>query len=106
MGQKSVTKVPIRILQLAGAPLDVRVNPDKASVIVRGPRELLAAIGAYDISLCIDVSNLTNGKYQLVAQATLPPNVKLISTKPGIFEVTIDKSWLLDRSELAPSTIP
>jgi len=106
MDQKSVAKVPIRVLQLAGAPLDVRVNPDKASVIVRGPRELLAAIGADDIRLCIDVSNLTKGKYQLVAQATLPPNVKLISTKPGVFEVTIDESWLLDRGKLAPSTIP
>lgn len=106
MDQKSVAKVPIRVLQLAGVPLDVRVNPDKASVIVRGPRELLAAIGADDIRLCIDVSNLTKGKYQLVAQAALPPNVKLISTEPGVFEVTLDESWLLDRSKLAPSTIP
>lgn len=106
MAQKSVANVPIRVLKLAGAPLEVKVNPDKATVRIRGPKELLTTIGADDIVLSIDVSNLTKGKYQLVAQADLPPNVKLVSTKPKIFEVTLDEEWMFERGRLGPSTIP
>ncbi len=87
--EKSFTDVPVKIMQPPSSLLEARLKEKKAALVLRGPQEALAALKATDITIAIDVSDLSRGTYRLKPEVTTPAKVEVVSVTPPLFEVTL-----------------
>jgi YbbR domain-containing protein len=87
--EKRFTSVPVKIMQPPSSLLEARLKEKKATLVLRGPQELMANLSAKDITIAIDVSDLSRGIYKLKPEVTVPPKIELVSVTPSLFEVTL-----------------
>ena len=87
--EKRFTDIPIKIMQPPSSLLEARLKEKKATLLLRGPQESMATLKATDVTVAIDVSDLSRGTYKLKPEVTVPPKIEIVSITPSIFEVTL-----------------
>jgi YbbR domain-containing protein len=87
--EKRFTGVPVKIMQPPSSLLEARLKEKKATLVLRGPQESIATLSAKDVTIAIDVSDLSRGTYRLKPEITIPPKIEIVSVAPSLFEVTL-----------------
>ena len=87
--EKRFTGVPVKIMQPPSSLLEARLKEKKATLVLRGPQESIATLSAKDVTVAIDVSDLSRGTYRLKPEITTPPKIEIVSVAPSLFEVTL-----------------
>lgn len=87
--EKRFTNIPIKIMQPPSSLLEARLKEGKATILLKGPQEAMATLKAADVTIAIDVSDLSRGTYRLKPEVTTPPKIEVISVTPSLFEVTL-----------------
>lgn len=87
--EKRFTDIPIKIMQPPSSLLEARLKEKKATLVLRGPQEAMATLRAADVTVAIDVSDLSRGTYKLKPEVTTPPKIEVVSVTPSLFEVTL-----------------
>ncbi len=59
------------------------------SLVLSGPKSLLAEYSIEDFSITIDLRGKKAGNYMLPAEIRLPKNLKLVNSKPKFFNVSV-----------------
>jgi len=49
----------------------------------------MATLKATNITVAIDVSDLSRGTYKLKPEVTIPPKIEVVSITPALFKVTL-----------------
>jgi YbbR domain-containing protein len=76
-------EVPIQVLNPPPG-MRVVVNPPSVSVVLQGPREVIANLQQDDIAVVLDASGLDVGAHQVQPQLILPPNVSYSEPLPEV----------------------
>lgn len=87
--EKRFTDIPVKIMQPPSSLLEARLKEGKATLVLRGPQEAMATLKATDVTVAIDVSDLSRGTYKLKPEITTPPKIEVVSVTPSLFEVTL-----------------
>ncbi len=87
--EKRFTGVPVKIMQPPSSLLEARLKEKKATLVLRGPQESIATLSAKDVTIAIDVSDLSRGTYRLKPEVTVPHKIEIVSVVPSLFEVTL-----------------
>lgn len=87
--EKRFTGVPVKIMQPPSSLLEARLKEKKATLVLRGPQESIATLKAADVTVAIDVSDLSRGTYRLKPEVTVPHKIEIVSVAPSLFEVTL-----------------
>jgi len=76
---------------LKGKPLEGQAYllNKEAELTLRGPVSLLRGFQPSSVEVSISVASLTRGDYQLPAEVSLPPQVKVDRSEPGVFRVMV-----------------
>jgi len=88
LSERTVPDVPVRLRNVAPG-LKARVVPAVASVVVRGPRDALSALGPDSVVAYADLAGLGPGRYNLSVRVEPPQNVEIVRTQPAAVSVTI-----------------
>ena len=93
IGEKIVTRQLKEVTIIGkGSPFRYRIVPATIDIEIKGPVHFLDELerkGGVKVSM--DLAGLKPGVYPRRAALTLPPEITLVSTKPEIFTVTINK---------------
>lgn len=87
--EKRFTGIPVKIMQPPSSLLEARLKEKKATLVLRGPQESIATLSAKDVTIAIDVSDLSRGTYRLKPEVTVPHKIEIVSVAPSLFEVTL-----------------
>ncbi len=87
--EKRFTDMPVKIMQPPSSLLEARLKEKMATLVLRGPQEAMATLKAADVTVAIDVSDLSRGTYKLKPEVTIPPKIEVVSVTPSLFEVTL-----------------
>lgn len=87
--EKRFTDMPVKIMQPPSSLLEARLKEKMATLVLRGPQEAMATLKAADVTVAIDVSDLSRGTYKLKPEITIPPKIEVVSVTPSLFEVTL-----------------
>lgn len=87
--EKKFTGIPVKIMQPPSSLLEARLKEKKATLVLRGPQESIATLSAKDVTIAIDVSDLSRGTYRLKPEVTVPHKIEIVSVAPSLFEVTL-----------------
>ncbi|MBU4310316.1 hypothetical protein KKD34_01890 [bacterium] len=87
--EKRFTDIPVKIMQPPSSLLEARLKEKRATLLLRGPQESMATLKATNITVAIDVSDLSRGTYKLKPEVTIPPKIEVVSVTPSLFEVTL-----------------
>jgi len=80
--------VPIRARN-ASATLRVRVRPETAVVVVRGPSDAVSALAAGALGAFVDLTGLGRGRHIVKVRIDLPKDLEAVRTQPASATVTI-----------------
>ncbi len=78
---------PVKILQSSSQGWEAKLDPEKATVLVGGNKEILAKLTAGEITLFLDLAELKPGAYELPLQSKSPKDVTILKTTPAIIKV-------------------
>lgn len=87
-----------QVVHLAQVPIDFRREPGFSSVTLEpltaelelsGPEHVVTRLRPEDITVLVDARGLPRGVHQLLPDVTVPDGVKLLSTTPVRFTVTL-----------------
>ncbi len=87
--EKRFKDIPVKIMQPPSSLLEARLKEKEATILLRGPQEAMATLKATDVTVAIDVSDLSRGTYKLKPEVTVPPKIEVVSITPSIFKVTL-----------------
>lgn len=87
--EKRFTEIPVKILQPPSSLFEARLKEKKATLVLRGSQESMATLSAKDVTVAIDVTDLSRGTYKLKPEVTIPPKIEVVSVIPSLFEVTL-----------------
>jgi YbbR domain-containing protein len=87
--EKSLVDIPVKILQPPSSLLEARLKEKSATLILKGPQEAITSLSPKDVTVAIDVSDLSRGIYKLKPEISRPPEIEVVSVTPSIFEVTL-----------------
>jgi YbbR domain-containing protein len=90
MTERVFDGVPIGVRNLA-AGLQARVDPEAASVTLRGPVPALEGVEARGINLFVDAAGLAAGTYTLPAQAETHDALGVVATMPETVRVRLTR---------------
>jgi hypothetical protein len=93
LGQRQLQGRPVILLHAPGPELAVDLQPERATVVLSGPLDAVAALDPDDVRLVLDVSTLRPGEHQrLRLVAELPDWARLDSVEPALVDVTLRRS--------------
>ena len=82
--------LPILPMQAPGRALRVELDPDAATLTVKGRPELMKSLAAEDLRLFVDLTGVADGKPgRLPVRAVLPNGVTLVRTEPATVAVSV-----------------
>ncbi|HEA47170.1 MAG TPA: hypothetical protein ENH97_02025 [bacterium] len=87
--EKRFTDIPVKIMQPPASLLEARLKEKKATLVLRGSQTAIAFLKTKDVTVAIDVSDLSRGTYKLKPEVTTPPKIEVVSVTPSLFEVTL-----------------
>ncbi len=82
------TKVPIHIITPPGATAQIE-PPHIESLAISGPRSIIATSSLEDFSITIDLRGRFRGRHSLPAEIRLPRYLKLVESRPKLFNITL-----------------
>ncbi len=105
---ESFNRLPVRVLTAAGAGLRVVSELPEASVTVRGPRAVVAAMQAHQLQVFVDLSEITSpGQYSRPVRVWLPDGrVSLEYVQPAELEVELAMPPAASRLPEPPAVSP
>lgn len=74
-----------------GASTPPKLEPDKVSVVLRGPERLLGPFSELKIKAEVDLSHLKAGRHLVPIRLQLPPEIKILELRPKRITVRIPK---------------
>jgi YbbR domain-containing protein len=77
------------ILRGLGSNLKARIALDTVDVIVSGPLTMLGSLGADDLFVKLDLTDLVSGTHIISSTVVLPPGVRQVGVLPSKVEVVI-----------------
>ena len=87
-GERLFRNVPIKLVNRGSGYL-VSFSPGTVDVVLAGPQHILEWTTVEDISIMLDLKNLSRGRFQLQAEIELPPKLELLAANPRDFDVSI-----------------
>ncbi|HTY08315.1 MAG TPA: CdaR family protein [Candidatus Edwardsbacteria bacterium] len=87
-GQRLFRNVPIKLVNRGSGYL-VSFSPGTVDVVLAGPQPVLERTDASQISIMLDLKNLSRGRFRLQAVIELPPKLELLAANPRDFDVSI-----------------
>ncbi|MCD6461020.1 hypothetical protein J7L67_10195 [bacterium] len=93
--ERTISNIPIGILQPVKSPFNVIIEETEAEVKLVGKREILDTLNVQEINIFLDIQNLDAGVYQLPLAYRIPDRLlldglKVKSITPSSIEVTIE----------------
>ena len=90
IGNQSISDVPVESSGLN--PLyDVTILPEKVSIIISGPLNILDSLNPSDLSVVLDLSEFEPGTYTIEPDYSLNiPEIQFESISPNTFKITIE----------------
>lgn len=90
IGNQSISDVPVESSGLN--PLyDVTILPEKVSIIISGPLNILDSLNPSDLRVVLDLSEFEPGTYTIEPDYSLNiPEIQLESISPNTFKITIE----------------
>jgi len=92
------------ILRGLGNDLKARVALDTVDVIISGPLTMLGSLGADDMFVKLDLTDLVSGTHIISPTVVLPPGVRQVGVLPSKVEVVITST--ITSSASSAGTIP
>lgn len=86
--ERTLASVPIG-LRNAAPGVRARVVPVVAQVVVRGPRDLVAALQPATLGLFVDLAGLAPGRHTLPVRAEPLRDLEIVRTQPATVSVTL-----------------
>lgn len=83
-------EVPLGLLRRPGTLAELTAWPDKVQVTLRGRKELLDALGAQQLEVFVDCTQLKPGAdYELPVRVLPPPGLEVVQVAPRTVKVTV-----------------
>ena len=90
IGNQSISDVPVEASGLS-SDLTVTILPEKVSIIISGPLNILEAMNPNDLRVILDLTDYEAGTYTIEPKYSLNfPEIQLESISPTTFKVTIE----------------
>lgn len=88
--RRTLAAAPLTLVPPARAGLDVQLETFFAALTVAGPEPRIESLGADEVGIFVDASQLTPGRHERVPLiAQLPPWVELVSLDPAAVDLTV-----------------
>ncbi len=85
--EKTFDNHPIKILESISQSWETVLDPQNASVVVGGNKEILNKLTAAEITLFLDLADLKPGSYELPIQAKAPKDITILKVNPTTVKV-------------------
>ena len=92
------------ILRGLGNDLKAKVALDTVDVIISGPLTVLGSLGADDMFVKLDLTDLVSGTHIILPTVVLPPGIRQVGVLPSKVEVVITNGQTVNIA--GPGTIP
>ena len=84
LAERSIPNVPVRVLVSPGSPRNIKVEPAKLNVRVRGNRGEVVRLVASDILLLVDLTKGVASRDRVPVRCQLPAGVSLAAEIPSV----------------------
>ncbi len=86
--ERVFTDVPIHVILPPGAAAHIAMRSID-SLVISGPKSIVSAVTLQDFSITIDLRGKIRGRYSVPAEIRLPKYLRLVGSKPKLFDVSL-----------------